>query len=97
MVASGQRRFRFGVRNTGTSLEEWQHVARKAEDLGFSTLVVQDHVGQQLAPLPAHELSRQKLGQTGQEAWLVASANAGRDAPAELVRRPDTVSLMPRT
>jgi probable F420-dependent oxidoreductase len=53
MGARGQRRFRFGVRNTGTSLAEWQHVARKAEDLGFSTLVVQDHVGQQLAPLPA--------------------------------------------
>jgi hypothetical protein len=38
MVAGGPRRFRFGVRNTGTSLQEWQHVARKAEDLGFSTL-----------------------------------------------------------
>jgi len=44
MAAGVQRRFRFGVRHTGSTLEEWQRVARKAEDLGFSTLVVQDHV-----------------------------------------------------
>jgi len=53
MAPGGQRRFRFGVRHTGSTLEEWQHVARKAEDLGFSTLVVQDHVDKQLAPLLA--------------------------------------------
>jgi len=53
MASSGQRRFRFGVRHTGSTMEEWQHVARKAEDLGFSTLVVQDHVDKQLAPLLA--------------------------------------------
>jgi probable F420-dependent oxidoreductase len=48
-----QRRFRFGVRHTGSTLEDWQDSARKAEDLGFSTLVVQDHVDKQFAPLPA--------------------------------------------
>jgi probable F420-dependent oxidoreductase len=48
-----QRRFRFGVRHTGSTLEDWQRIARQAEDLGFSTLVVQDHVDKQLAPLPA--------------------------------------------
>ena len=53
MAAVVQRRFRFGVRHTGSTLEEWQRVARKAEDLGFSTLVVQDHVDKQLAPLLA--------------------------------------------
>jgi probable F420-dependent oxidoreductase len=53
MALVGQRRFRFGVRHTGSTLEEWQCVARKAEDLGFSTLVVQDHVDKQFAPLPA--------------------------------------------
>jgi probable F420-dependent oxidoreductase len=53
MVAVGQRRLRFGVRHTGNTLEEWQRLARTAEDLGFSTLVVQDHVGKQFAPLPA--------------------------------------------
>ena len=53
MAPVGQRRLRFGVRHTGSTLEEWQRVARQAEDLGFSTLVVQDHVDKQLAPLLA--------------------------------------------
>jgi probable F420-dependent oxidoreductase len=47
-------KFRFGVLNTGSSLDEWQTFARKAEDMGFSTLVVQDHFAMKhLAPLPA--------------------------------------------
>ncbi len=45
-------KFRFGVQYTGSSLGEWQDFARKAEDLGFSTLAVQDHFGQQLSPFP---------------------------------------------
>ena len=53
MTAAVQRRFRFGVRHTGSTLAEWQRVARRAEALGFSTLVAQDHVGKQFAPLPA--------------------------------------------
>jgi probable F420-dependent oxidoreductase len=47
------RPFRFGVGNFGASLAEWQEFARRAEALGFSTLVVSDHFGPQLAPLPA--------------------------------------------
>jgi probable F420-dependent oxidoreductase len=46
------RGFRFGLLYTGATLAEWRERARKAEDLGFSTLVVQDHFGAQLAPLP---------------------------------------------
>jgi probable F420-dependent oxidoreductase len=49
----GLRPFLFGVMNFGTSLEEWQDFARRAEDLGFDTLIVSDHFGKQLAPLPA--------------------------------------------
>ena len=45
------RPFRFGAQYTGTTLEDWQNHARKAEDLGFSTLVAQDHFGPQLTPL----------------------------------------------
>jgi probable F420-dependent oxidoreductase len=45
-------KFRFGVLFTGATLQEWQELARKAEDLGFSTLVAQDHLGAQLSPLP---------------------------------------------
>ncbi len=48
-----KRPFRFAVLDTGTSLQQWQELARKAEDLGFSTLVVQDHFGEQFAPLPS--------------------------------------------
>jgi alkanesulfonate monooxygenase SsuD/methylene tetrahydromethanopterin reductase-like flavin-dependent oxidoreductase (luciferase family) len=46
------RRFRFGVNCTTTSLTEWL-TARKAEALGYDTLIAQDHFGNQLAPLPA--------------------------------------------
>ena len=47
------RPFRFGVMNFGSSLDEWHDFARRAEDFGFSTLVVSDRFGKQLAPLPA--------------------------------------------
>jgi probable F420-dependent oxidoreductase len=48
------RPFRFGVNNTGeASLKQWQEYARMAEDLGFANLIMQDHVGSQLAPFPA--------------------------------------------
>src|SRR5947209_18245570 len=47
------RRFRFGVNCVTTSRAEWQAVARKAEALGYDTLIAQDHFGNQLAPLLA--------------------------------------------
>ena len=46
------RRFRFGLLYTGATLDEWRTTASKAEDLGFSTIVAQDHFGAQLSPLP---------------------------------------------
>jgi probable F420-dependent oxidoreductase len=48
-----RRDFRFGVNATTVSAEEWRESARKAEALGFDTLIAQDHIGAQLAPLPA--------------------------------------------
>jgi len=45
--------FRFGVNSVTTSLWEWQEIARKAEAVGFNTLIAQDHFGKQFAPLPA--------------------------------------------
>lgn len=53
MASGRQRPFRFGVNNSYGSLSAWQSVARKAEDLGFATFVVQDHLDKQPAPLPA--------------------------------------------
>src|SRR3546814_14314742 len=48
------RRFRFGIQlATATSGADWAAQARKAEDLGYSTLFLPDHFGDQLAPVPA--------------------------------------------
>jgi probable F420-dependent oxidoreductase len=48
------RRFRFGMQvSTAASGDEWAALARKVEDLGFDTLFLPDHFGDQLAPVPA--------------------------------------------
>jgi probable F420-dependent oxidoreductase len=48
------RRFRFGIQlSTAPDGTAWASVARKAEDLGYSTLFLPDHFGDQLAPIPA--------------------------------------------
>lgn len=51
---SHPRRFRFGVQlHAATSGEEWSTLARRAEELGYATLFLPDHFGDQLAPVPA--------------------------------------------
>ncbi|HUC04263.1 MAG TPA: TIGR03621 family F420-dependent LLM class oxidoreductase [Acidimicrobiales bacterium] len=46
--------FRFALQCSGAaSAAAWQALARKAEDLGYSTLYVPDHLEDQWAPLPA--------------------------------------------
>ena len=48
------RRFRFGIQlSQPLAGLSWAESARKAEDLGFSTLFLPDHFGYQLAPIPA--------------------------------------------
>jgi probable F420-dependent oxidoreductase len=48
------RRFRFGVlASRAESASDWLDLARKVEALGYSTLLIADHFGNQLAPLPA--------------------------------------------
>ena len=48
------RRFRFGIQlSTAASGHEWAELAREAEDLGYATLFVPDHFGEQLSPGPA--------------------------------------------
>lgn len=44
------KNFRFGVMTRGLAISE---VARKAEDLGYTSLSMPDHFGEQLAPGPA--------------------------------------------
>ncbi len=45
--------FRFGVNAVTTSRVDWEDSARRAEALGYSTLIAQDHFGAQLAPVPS--------------------------------------------
>ncbi len=46
--------FRFSVTAGGiTNVTEFLELARKAEDLGYSTLTIPDHLDGQLAPIPA--------------------------------------------
>lgn len=48
------RRFRFGIQvSTAPSGQAWTELARRVEDLGYSTLFMPDHFGDQLAPVPA--------------------------------------------
>jgi probable F420-dependent oxidoreductase len=48
------RRFRFGIQlSTAPSGAAWAELARKAEDLGYDTLFMPDHFGDQLGPVPA--------------------------------------------
>ena len=59
-MPAAPRPFRFGVRASAlpggtatTTGESWRDLARRVEDLGFSTLFLPDHFGDQLAPVPA--------------------------------------------
>ncbi len=49
-----EHKIRFGVAaNFPESVEAWRETSRKAEDLGYSVLLVADHLGRQWAPFPA--------------------------------------------
>src|SRR5262249_52506506 len=54
-TVTGQRRFRFGVETLSyaPSREAWAERARRAEALGYATLLVDDHADRGLAPLAA--------------------------------------------
>jgi probable F420-dependent oxidoreductase len=49
-----ERPFRFGVQLTGAeSRDAWTDKAKRAESLGYSVVTIVDHMGDQLAPMPA--------------------------------------------
>lgn len=51
---SHPRPFRFGVQlANATSAQEWATLARRAEELGYDSVMMPDHFGEQLAPVPA--------------------------------------------
>lgn len=48
------RTFRFGVQlSNATSAADWAEKARRIESMGYATLYMPDHFGEQLAPVPA--------------------------------------------
>ncbi|HEY1280114.1 MAG TPA: LLM class F420-dependent oxidoreductase [Acidimicrobiales bacterium] len=48
------RPFRFGVQaSSATNRSAWVELARRVEEQGYSTLTMPDHLGEQLAPVPA--------------------------------------------
>jgi probable F420-dependent oxidoreductase len=48
------RSFRFGAKSVkATSAKEWTDLVRQAEDLGYASFSMDDHFGNQLAPVPA--------------------------------------------
>jgi probable F420-dependent oxidoreductase len=48
------RPFRFGTKATrAASGQEWRDLAKQAEDLGYVSFQIDDHFGNQLAPIPA--------------------------------------------
>jgi probable F420-dependent oxidoreductase len=53
-VTATPRPFRFGVQaSTAADGQAWTALARQVEALGYSTLTMPDHFGDQLAPVPA--------------------------------------------
>lgn len=51
---SHPRPFRFGVQLArAASASEWAALARRAEELGYDSVMMPDHFGDQLAPMPA--------------------------------------------
>lgn len=54
LMIMGKMPFRFGIASTGAgSGAEWTAKALRAEELGYSTLVVPDHFIEQISPMPA--------------------------------------------
>ena len=53
---SHEHKFRFAAQLSTTpkgTAQSWAEQARRAEDLGYATLLMPDHFGDQLAPIPA--------------------------------------------
>ena len=54
MTDGPPHRFRFGVQHArASSAAAWREIARRTEDLGYSTLLIPDHFGDQFAPAVA--------------------------------------------
>jgi probable F420-dependent oxidoreductase len=89
---ASQKPFRFAVYGSGNSRQEWQDCARKAESLGYSTLLTGDHIAWGgLSPLPA--LLTAAEATTILRLGIHALDNNARD-PARLAHEAATVDLL---
>lgn len=87
-----QRPFRFGVlASKARSSAEWTDTAKQAEDLGYSTLVMPDHFGDQLSPVPA--LAAAAAVTTTLRLGSLVFANDFRH-PAVLAKETATIDLL---
>jgi probable F420-dependent oxidoreductase len=86
------RPFRFGVRAIGPrSAERWTAQARRAEELGYSTLLMPDHLIDQLSPVPA--LAAAAAATTRLRVGVHVFANDYRD-PVMLAREAATLDIL---
>jgi probable F420-dependent oxidoreductase len=88
----GMHPFRFGIMSSwAESGEDWVAFARRVEELGYSTLLVTDHLGRQLAPLPA--LTAAAMATTRLRVGSYVLANDFRH-PLMLAREAATLDLL---
>lgn len=86
------RPFRFGVSAAkASSRAAWEDLARRVEGLGFSTLLVSDHVGSSLSPMPAM-VSAASVTSTLRVGTLVLANDFRR--PEVLAQEAATVDLL---
>lgn len=83
---------RFGVQMRGArSAAEWLDEARRAEDAGFDVLTMPDHIGAQLAPMPALTAAAAVTSRIRLGTWVLA--NDFRH-PAMLAKEAATLDLL---
>jgi len=86
------RPFRFGVMAAkARSSAEWTDTAKKAQDLGYSALLMPDHFGDQLSPIPA--LSMAAAATDTLRVGALVFANDFRH-PAVLAKETATLDLL---
>jgi len=91
---SHQRRFRFGVLVGGLAPGgDWAAVARGAEDLGYSVLVMPDHLNGQLSAMPG--LAAAAMATSGLRLGTIVLANDLRH-PLLVARDMATVDILSR-
>jgi probable F420-dependent oxidoreductase len=83
--------FRFGVSGGRATREEWLDLARKAEGLGYSSLLLPDHFGRQLAPL--HALLAAAMATSRLRVGTIVLDNDFRH-PALLAKEAATIDLL---